>query len=239
MKQFNFIPNFFAILALAGGSAQAAIVINTASNPTGTPNTSTDELAYASFVSTTDLLHGIVGTGGSWNTIVPSASPSGLNDGTHGGDGGILTGAAFANDGTSSTRTFDLGGGPGGLGFNITEIQSIAAWFGAGYANQRYQVFVSLVGNAAFTLLTTVDFQPFGVNGGAATKVNVVDSTPGAFIATGVDAIQFNILDTISSNSGGVVMREIDVFGSAVVPEPTSALLIGMAGLTILRRRRA
>jgi two-component system chemotaxis sensor kinase CheA len=74
---------------------------------------------------------------------------------------------------------------------------------------------------------------------GAATKVNVVDSTPGAFIATGVDAIRFNILDTISSNSGGVVMREIDVFGSAVIPEPNSALLIGIAGLTILRRRRA
>ena len=239
MKKLSCIPNFFVILALAGGSAQAAIVINTASNPTGTPNISTDELAYASFVSTTDLLHGIVGTGGSWNTIVPSASPNGLNDGTHGGDGGILTGAAFANDGTSSTRTFDLGGGPGGLGFNITEIQSIAAWKDAGYANQKYQVFVSLVGDAAFTLLTTVDFQPFGVNGGAATKVNVVDSTPGAFIATGVDAIRFNILDTISSNSGGVVMREIDVFGSAVIPEPNSALLIGIAGLTILRRRRA
>lgn len=238
MKKVKVKSSVFAILALVAGSTQGAIVINTASNPTGTPDASTDELAYASFVSTTDLLHGIVGTGGSWNTIVPSASPSGLNDGTHGGDGGSLTGAAFANDGSSSIRTFDLGNGPDGLGFNITEIQSIAAWKDAGYANQRYEVYVSLVGDTAFTLLATVNYQPFSVNGGAATKVNIVDDTPGAFIATGIDAIRFNILDTTSSASGGVVMREIDVFGSAAIPEPTSALLIGIAGLTILRRRR-
>jgi hypothetical protein len=80
-------------------------------------------------------------------------------------------------------------------------------------------VYVSLIGDTTFTLLTTVNFQPFTAAGGAATKVNIVDSTPGAFIARGIDAIRFNILDTTSSTSGGVVMREIDVFGSAAIPE--------------------
>jgi hypothetical protein len=86
--------------------------------------------------------------------------------------------------------------------------------------------------------LTTVNFQPFSdaTTAGGSTKVNVTDTT--GILATGVDAIRFDILDTFSNNAGGVVMREIDVFGTAV-PEPSATLLFGLGGLVLLRRRRA
>ena len=244
MKNPKFTSAILAILAFSSASASAAIVISGVSNPGGTPDANTDELAYALFVSTTDLLHGLGGTGGTWNNSTPpAASPDGLNDGAHGGDftasgiTGGLTGAAWAADGAVSIRTFDLGPGSNGTGFNITEIQSIAAWNGAGFANQRYEVYVSLVGNAAFTLLTTVNYQPHAVDGGGSTKVNVTENA--GFLATGIDAIRFAILDTTSNNGGGVVMREIDVFGAAApVPEPATSLLGALGVLGLLRRRR-
>lgn len=225
-----------------------AIVFTTALSGPFTPSTTTDELAFLGDVSNTDLLHGITGTGGDWNTGFGGVDPSGLNDGTNGGDFeavGInaLTGASFAKDGTVSFREFVLGIGANGLGFDITSIQSIAAWQGAGLQNQKYDIFVSTVGSASFTLLTTVDYQPVAwvstdaadANGGA-TKVNVTDNS--GPLATGIDAIRFNILDTVAASGAGVVMREIDVFGAAAVPEPTSAVLLGLSGLALLRRRR-
>lgn len=242
-----------AVLIFATSPASAAIVFtNVFTGPTGNGTaTTTDEIAYAADVSTTDLLHGIVGTGGSWTVSSPTAaSPNGLNDGIHGGDfnsgantsAGItigLTGAAWATDGTTSIRTFVLGGGPSGTGFNVTRIQSIAAWSGAGFANQKYEVHVRQVGSATFSLLTAVDYQPFtniGNTSGGSSKVNVTENA--GFLASGIDAIRFSILDTNSVNSGGVVMREIDVFGSAV-PEPSAAVLLGLGGLALLRRRRS
>lgn len=250
MKTPKFSSAVLATLALAAGSSQAAIVFATAF--TGPSATTTDEIAYAGDVSITDLLHGIVGTGGAWKVSTPEAStPGGLNDGVHGGDfnsgananAGILaglTGAAWANDGTSSFREFVLGDGPNNTGFNIERIQSIAAWSGAGFANQRYTVSVRLVGSATFDLLTEVNYQPFvstGTTAGGSTKVNVTDNA--GFLATGINAIRFNILDTTSVESGGVVMREIDVFGAAApVPEPSTALLGVLSVFALLRRRR-
>ncbi len=217
------------IFALAVGTSRlaAAPVITTATNTpaAGTATTSTtDETIYNSFVSTTDLLHGITGTGGTWN-ISNGADPAGLNNGTGAGDSNVtvpigLTGAAWAANGTVSFREFIIGNGTNGLGYDITEVQSIAAWQGASFQNQRYEILVSTVGSAAFTLLTTVNFQPAsGTAGsvqGGATKVNVTDST--GILATGIDAIRFNILDASGATAGGTVFREIDVFGVPTSP---------------------
>jgi hypothetical protein len=216
------------ILALAVGTSRlvAAPVITTATNTpaAGTATTSTtDETIYNSFVSTTDLLHGITGSGGTWNAN--GSSPAGLNDGNGAGDSNVsvpigLTGAAWAANATASFREFFIGNGANGLGFNITEVQSIAAWQGASFQNQRYEILVSTVGSTAFTLLATVNFQPAsGTSGsvqGGATKVNVTDST--GILATGIDAIRFNILDASGATAGGTVFREIDVFGVPTSP---------------------
>ncbi len=231
----------FACALLAAGSAQAAIIFTTVNS--GPSATTTDELTYASDVSSTDLLTGIAGTGGTWNAN--GATPAGLNDGLAGGDydaDGLtsLTGAAWAKDGVASTRTFVIGAGANGLGFNITSIQSVAAWSGAGFANQKYNVYVRPL-NGAFTLLTLVEYQPFtaGLTDGGSSKVNVSQNDGTNILASGIDAIRFDFQDTISDNGGGVVMREIDVFGASTpVPEPSSLVIAAMGGLALLRRRR-
>lgn len=221
-----------SILAALGLPAFAAPVISTAVSGPFNPSTTTDEIAFAGDVSTTDLLTGIVGTGGVWN-VGGGSGPSGLNDGNPGGDydlNGIsaLTGTAWAMDGTSSSRTFVLGSGLGGLGYDITGIQSIAAWQGAGFSNQKYHVFVRAIGGK-FTLLTSVDYQPFTANitSGGSTKVNITDESMGP-LASGIDAIRFDILDTVSDNGGGVVMREIDVFGMESGPDETPPMVTGL-----------
>jgi hypothetical protein len=247
MKMPNRLSLSFVALALAMPPAHAAIVFATAQSGPFTPSTTTDEVAFAADVSNSDLLHGIVGTGGSWMTGTP-ASPAGLNDGLAGGDFDAvglpsLNGAAWAMDGNNvSFREFVLGSGANGLGFDITEVQSISAWQGAGFQNQNYTISVRYLGDPSYTPLTTVDFQPStsttasNAQGGSA-KVNVTDDT--GLLASGIDAIRFDILDTVSSNAGGVVMREIDVFGAATpVPEPSAAILLGgFCALFLLRRR--
>jgi hypothetical protein len=202
---------------LLAGALRAAPVVTTAVEGPNDPSTLIDELAFASDISTSDLLHGIAGTGGTWITN-NGADPDGLNDGSNGGDYNAvglpdaLDGAAFASDGDgTSWREFELGTGSGGLGYDITEIQSIAAWQGGGLGNQKYTVSVRYLGAATFTTLTTVEYQPFSDTQAGATKVNLTDDT--GVLASGVEAIRFDILDTVSAASAGPVFREIDVFG--------------------------
>lgn len=240
MKSFLVSGFHFVALVIIMATAHGDIVFTTAQSGPNTPSTALDEVAFAADVSSTDLLHGLTGSGGSWNS--GPSDVSGLNDGVNGGDFdnvGInaLNGAAWSVDGTGSFREFTLGTGANGFGFDITEIQSIAAWQGAGFQNQKYEIHISTVGNPAFTLLTTVDYQPApwvsadAANArGGATKVNVSDSS--GLLAAGVDAIRFNILDTVSNDGGGVVMREIDVFGSATAagignPAPLRIMCLG------------
>jgi hypothetical protein len=241
---------FLAAITLSALPLKGAILFATAQSGPNTPSTTTDEVAFQGDVSSSDLLHLNVGTGGSWNAN--GSNPNFLTDGLNGGDfdavglPAALVGAAWARDGDNvSFRTYDLGTGANGLGYDIERIQSIAGWQGAGFQNQRYNIFISTLTVPAYTLLTTVIYQPAAwvstdaaAAKGGATKVNVTDSS--GLLATGVVGIRFNILDTISNNGGGVVMREIDVFGTSTpIPEPTAALLFGLGGLALLRRRRA
>lgn len=112
-----------------------------------------------------------------------------------------------------------LGLGSEGLGYDITEIRSVAAWQGAGFANQKYEVSVRYAGDDAFTFLAIVDYQPFdslALNIGGSTKVTVTDDT--GVLARGVEAIRFSMLDVNSPDTAGTVYREIDVFGVASRP---------------------
>lgn len=211
-----------AVMWLAGAAALgAAPFIAGKASGLNTPSTTTDELTFAADVSTTDLLSGIAGTGGVWKGN--GSSPAGLNDGNPGGDAdqsglAALNGTAWAIDGSGiSFREFVLGVGPDGHGYDITGIQSIAAWQGAGFANQRYEVRVRLLGATSFQTLplATVNFQPFtaATSEGGSTRVRITDGT--GTLATGVDAVRFDILDTVGNSAGGTVFREIDVFGTA------------------------
>ncbi len=247
--QKQLLPAAFAGLILATVPLHGEIVFSYDLFGPVYPSSTTDEVAFELDVSTTDLLHGNAGTGDNWMNSGWGDSGAGLTDGSAGGDFDrdwlpALAGTAWALEGdNASSREFVLGTGTYGLGFDITGIQSIAAWQGAGYPNQHYTVSVSYVGNDDFITLTTVEYQPFvgpfpPNEVGGSTKVNVTEDETGV-LASGVDAIRFDTLAIVGVAGGGAVYREIDVFGGATVPEASAAALLGLGGLALLRRRRA
>ncbi|PAW66193.1 MAG: hypothetical protein B9S38_14060 [Verrucomicrobiia bacterium Tous-C4TDCM] len=175
---------------------------------------SATELAYSADVSTTDLLTGKTATSvGGWNSGNGSTVAE-LNDGIHGGSGTPIEGTWTT---VGATATYNVGLGANNLGYDLTSIQSIAAWLNVGFGNQGYTVEVKLVGATSFTSLATVDHQPLGSAVGA-TKVTLTDTT-GA-LETGVEFIRFTATSVNGgAGSGAFVFREIDVFGT---PSTTS-----------------
>ncbi len=229
-------------LALAASSGHAATVFTTdisGPNAVGLPQALTDELAFAGDVSSTDLLQGITGT-------VSGAFTGGTAANLNNGLGrtidssvdvpGSVGEIAWVGDSGSSIE-FVIGGGANGLGYDISGVTSFADWADAGFMNQKYEIYLRELGGS-YALYTTVNYQPAADNGqGGATKVNVTDDL--GLLGSGIDAIRFDFLDTVSLNAGGTVFSEIDVFGTATaVPEPSAAALLGLGGLTLILRRR-
>jgi len=226
-------------LALAVSSTHAATVFTTASSIGD--DTITDELAFAGDVSSTDLLTGKTGTvGGTFagGTVANLNNGAGRTiDSTVNIGGGVGEIAWVGNSGSSIE--FVIGAGDGS-GYDISGVTSFADWSDSGFVNQKYDIYLRELGGS-YALYNTVDYQPAAdfVTGGA-TKVNVTDDL--GLLGSGIDAIRFDFLETVSQPNGGTVFSEIDVFGSAtVVPEPsTSALLGGLLALgAVMTRRRS
>jgi hypothetical protein len=237
MKIKNRTSISLAAVAVAGLSlapSLRAAVIQTPSSGLGAAN----ELIFTTDVSSTDLLAGLTGdiTG---SAAWAGAGVGALNDGVHGlsfGDDGV-TSIAWPNVG--SFVTYDLGTGSG-LGWDITEIQSIAAWVNVGFANQGYTVATQVVGAGSFVDLATVAYEP--TSDGGATKVVLTDdgAGPNGALASGVEFIRFTANSVNGgANAGRFTFREIDVDGiHTVIPEPSAVALLGLCGLALLRRRR-
>ena len=188
--------------------AQAAPMVTEVNRPgAGAPA----ETIYASDVSASDLLQGLTGveSGIAWQTAGSSAR---LNNGVHGpsfsdDNPGSLAEIAWANPG--SVVTFDLGVGANGLGYDISSVQSFAAWNGAGFGNQGYTLEFKPLGGV-FASVATVDYNPLGGDAGA-TKVTITDD--GGLLGTGIEAVRFTHNSVPGAVAGRITYRELDVIG--------------------------
>jgi hypothetical protein len=235
----------FAALALGTTlSVNAAISIVGVNN--ATQNT------YSGDASATDL----VNQGqSSFSSVTYSANPrfggtaasgGAHNNGIHGADGtsGEITFWLGATAGETYTITYDLNTTLNPAGYDIRSVQTIHAWTNnSGHQkNQNYTMDVSTVsGGAGFSPIATVAYLPFDeVSQSGASKVNITEDATG-ILATGVDQIRFTYtIPTPSGSQASPTIREIDIFGTATIPEPSSTALLGLGALgLVLRRRRS
>jgi hypothetical protein len=199
---------------------QAAVVQTTVNSAT--------ELAYQADGSAADLLHGLTANTTGWNTG-NQADPQEIHDGIHGAGYGDVSGDNVQGGWTTvgATAEYNLGLGTYGLGYDITNIQSIAAWQDVGFGNQGWTIEVKLKGAGSYTSVATVDYQP--LDAGGATKVTLTDDTTGV-LASGVEYIKVTANSVNGGdNAGAFVWRELDVFGIETgAPEPGVVIWYGM-----------
>lgn len=230
-----------ALVSLAGPAGAAVAFLNGYS---GTPAEvfSTTQFTYAADVSSSDLINGMTPTVviGDWNTT-NNAHPNEMTDGIHGIGYNIITTDKVQGAWTKtnvSAATYNIGLGAHNLGYDITSIQSIADWVNVGFGNQAWTLAVQPVGGS-FVNVATVNYQPL-INPVANDNIGTTKVTLTDLDITGIQSLRVTSISVNGgANAGAFVWRELDVFGAATVPEPSAAVLLGLGGLALLRRRRA
>jgi hypothetical protein len=129
------------------------------------------------------------------------------------------------NYGNSVTYTFNTGTAT--LGWDISGITSFASWDSSsgGRSVQGYSVVATLMNASS---VTVVSAGSHAVSGFAATKVDIT-----GLGLTGVKSLTFS--DFVGAPAGlGNIYHEIDIFGTATVPEPGTIVLLVTALLGLL-----
>ena len=184
-------------------------------------------------VSNTDLLQTHLKsssfTGGTFSAE-GSNGVAAFTNGVFGAQGNPGNGESATGNNNSATFTFDRA-------YNLTSIDSYAGW-DAFRGGQSYSVFYATFANpSTYILLASVynDATGSGI-GNTNTRANIVNNS--GFLATNVGSLRFDFNTNLNSGYNGYL--EIDVQGSAVVPEPGSIALVGLglAGLAAFARRK-
>jgi hypothetical protein len=164
-------------------------------------------------------------TDGAYGTIT---QPGGAPDRTHG---------AFATAGntagTAVTYALDTAAHP--LGFDISSIAVYGGWNDNGRDQQMYRVLYSTTANPSnFINLASVDFNPnVPADTQSATRSVITDPAAGRLAPRGA-ALQFQFLTPENGYTG---YAEIDVLGSATVPEPAGFALVCIGAAALMARR--
>lgn len=165
-------------------------------------------------------------------------------------------GAGAASDGTPSTYanfvypsdtiTYTFNTSSHAAGYDITNIATYAGWNvgGGGRSNQGYQIDLTYVNGTTATLLpkTTLNANSSPTYW---TQVSLTNAEGGALsqngiVASGIKAITFRNFDESAVSAAyndkvyqQVMYREIDIVGTATVPEPGTMVLcaVGLFGL--------
>jgi hypothetical protein len=209
-------------LALAGAASQVNAAVVTA-----VQFNSGDVLPSPIIAVSTDLLQT------SLSSVTGEVANQNLRNGT--------TGTAYENtvgnlanisvtNGYDTTYELDISTNT--YGYDIITINLFSGWIDD-RASQQYTISYSLVGSATFATLTGV--QSLQGNGSLLTSTYDDTSAP---LLTGVDAVRFTFVYPNNEFGRAPVYREIDVIGTATIPEPSAAILGGLGMLCLLRRRR-
>lgn len=216
-------------------SGQQSPWLYSQSGPNGTFTAATDDLINLGSPSLASQSN----SGGS----LFSSDPSGiaLNNGTiyDGGAPGTTDDDKTYCPADGSSITFDLQLVPGSVGYDITAIEAITGT-AQNRASQRMRIEYSQFGSADFHLLVSEDDWTF-IDDSQSVELKAGMYGPAdSILAAKVDQLRFTFFDIPSPSLANSMYREIDVFGTVAVPEPSALVLIalGAAGLGIGFRRR-
>ncbi len=245
ITKFKYTLPVLGLIASAGIS-QAALVA------TGSSSTDPSDATILGAVDGSDL--GAAGTASGANGYFGVAGD--LNDGVitpglsgTGNSALYLPNSFGAAALLPETYTIALDVATNPLGYDVSSVETFAGWTenGPQLGNQRYTLSVSLVATpVTFDSVGTFEYVPFADNtssGGSVTHMTVADDGAG-LIGTGVHSVRFEFLDHGFSGPNtdvdGTVYYETDINGTATaaVPEPSSAALLGLAGVAMLLRRK-
>lgn len=116
------------------------------------------------------------------------------------------------------------------FGYDITAINTYGGYSDPGRDAQQYAMSYSLVGDASWIAYDSVDYNPEAAQEFSAILV------AWSMNLTGVDAIKIQWADPVEN--GAVGMSEIDVIGTATIPEPATMLLLGLGTLAALKKKK-
>jgi len=189
-------------------------------------------------VSAIDLVEGLAPTVNDPNLVrveegATTTDLGALSNGAFGAPGLPSTGEVVAiHNGTVLTYPFDILTNPDG--YDIFGIDTYTGWRDGGRDAQQYGVFYSLVSSpGSFLPLASVDYNPAYASP-SDTMVQFAMSDGSAMLSR-VAALRFEFPSTENTYVG---YREIDVFGSPTIPEPTTMALLGLGLAVVARRRR-
>jgi PKD repeat protein len=190
------------------GTELAVTVEGTETN--NPPSFSIDDLAQTAFLSSTGE-----GTG--------AATTGNLFDGTIGNTDDSISGTGEVRWDSTSSVTINFDVSENTLGYDISEISSIAGWssLGGGRANQGYGITVTYVDDTQAILTDPEHWAPNPDGESYWTKVTFSE-TNGLAMVRGIKSITFS--GFYNANASGVVVgREIDIFGTPTTVDYVNA----------------
>lgn len=212
----------FALAAMTGIS-QAAVYVNFNGSQTGGgPATGSPfGVSSALWVNTGNTATNATGINAGGATVT-WASKNTWGDGSPASAGDESVYGGYLDDGVKT--------GGGGATFTVS---GLTALFGSG----PYTITVY-----SFSDDTTNPMGTLTLNGGASTAITgspstgTLTGTYGITTFTGVTGDSFTILGAVSS--GTAPQNRSTISGFSVIPEPSSAALLGLGGLALVLRRR-
>ncbi len=149
-----------------------------------------------------------------------------------GNAGDAIDHAGYASVNSGDLVTYNLGGL-----YNLSQVDVFSGWNDSGRDDFSFNLLVSSDGVAfsqIATYLKLVENNTGAINE-PITSLHSIADDGGADIASAVQYVQISVFNADNNWAG---IAEVDVFGSRVVPEPSSISLLGLVCFAAMGIRR-